>query len=107
MTTPLGKKIRALRQEMRLTLDELASKTGSSKSYIWELENKPTGRPSAEKIAKIAAVLSVTPEFLLNESRVSPTVSDRDQAFFRKYESLNQPTKEKLNRILDVLDSEE
>lgn len=107
MTTPLGQKIRALRQEKRLTLDELASETGSSKSYIWELENKPTRRPSAEKIGKIAAVLSVTPEYLLNESRASPAVSDRDQAFFRKYESLNQLTKEKLNRILDVLDSEE
>ncbi len=37
-------------KEGRLTLDLLAEMTGSSKSYIWEIENKNPPRPSAEKI---------------------------------------------------------
>ena len=40
MTSTFGEKIRALRKEKKLTLDQLAEKAQSSKSYIWELENK-------------------------------------------------------------------
>ena len=54
MANILGEKIRKLRKEKGLTLDKLADLTGSSKSYIWELENKNPPRPSAEKLAKIA-----------------------------------------------------
>ena len=45
---PLGDRIRNLRKEKGLTLDQLAEQSGSSKSYIWELENKSPPRPSAE-----------------------------------------------------------
>lgn len=102
----LGRKLRELRKEKGLTLDELAQQTESSKSYIWELENKPVSRPSGEKIAKIAAVLGVTPEYLVDEARTEATASDRDVAFFRKYQGAKPDVKEKLNRILDVLDEE-
>ena len=64
MPSPLGDKIRALRKQKKLSLEQLAELTDSSKSYIWELENKDDPKPSAEKIGKIAAVLEVTTEFL-------------------------------------------
>lgn len=35
-----GHRIKDLRTKKGLTLDQLALETGSSKSYIWELENK-------------------------------------------------------------------
>ena len=54
MPSPLGDKIRALRKEKKLSLERLAELTESSKSYIWELENKDDPKPSAEKIGKIA-----------------------------------------------------
>ena len=41
-------------------LDQLADATESSKSYMWELENKDDPKPSADKLARIAAVLDVT-----------------------------------------------
>ncbi|MCU7867446.1 MAG: helix-turn-helix domain-containing protein [Candidatus Thiodiazotropha sp. (ex Lucinoma borealis)] len=108
MPTPLGLKIRALRKEKSLTLEQLATATGSSKSYIWELENKDElGRPSAEKIARLAAEFDVTPEFLLDEKLTSPTDSDRDEAFFRQYRGLTHEKKKQIKQILDVLDNEE
>lgn len=100
----LGKKLRELRKAKGLTLEELAQQTESSKSYIWELENKPVAKPSGEKLAKLAAVFDVTPEFLLDETRTEVTVDDRDNAFFRKYQAANPAVKDKINRILDVLD---
>lgn len=100
----LGRKLRELRKQKGLTLEELAQQTDSSKSYIWELENKPVARPSAEKIGKIAAVLGVTSEYLVDEARTEATADERDIAFFRKYQGADPDVKEKINRILDLLD---
>ncbi len=102
----LGRKLRELRKEKGLTLDELAQQTGSSKSYVWELENKPVSRPSGEKIARFAQVLGVTPEYLVDEARTQATASDRDKAFFRRYEAADPKVKAKLNRIMDLLEEE-
>ena len=65
MTTSLGDRIRDLRKKKGFTLDELAARSDSSKSYVWELENKNPPRPSGEKLALIAAALDVTPDYLL------------------------------------------
>jgi transcriptional regulator with XRE-family HTH domain len=102
----LGRKIRELRKEKGLTLDELAAKSESSKSYIWDLENKPVARPSGEKLGKIALVLEVTTEFLLDDERTEATSNERDLAFFRKFEAADPKVKQKLVDILKVLDDE-
>ena len=104
MPTALGEKIRKLRKEKGLTLEKLADLTESSKSYIWELENKNMPRPSAEKIGKIAAVLGVTSEFLLDATEDSPTSDVVDTAFFRKYEKMAPDVKEKIRSIVDAWD---
>ncbi len=106
MPSPLGEKIRAQRQQKKLSLEQLAELTESSKSYLWELENKDAPRPSAEKVAKIAAVLEVTTEFLLSESVASPDEAVVDEAFFRKYKRLPEADKRKIRRILDVWEEE-
>ncbi|MBS0599445.1 helix-turn-helix domain-containing protein [Zoogloea sp.] len=107
MPSPLGDKIRALRKEKKLSLERLAELTESSKSYIWELENKDDPKPSAEKIGKIASVLEVTTEFLLTESTTPPGEEVIDEAFFRKYKSMPEGTKKRLRKILDAWDDDE
>lgn len=107
MSSALGRKVNDLRRQKGLTLEQLAQATGSSKSYMWEIENKPVARPSAEKLNRIAEVLGVTPEFLVNEDRTEPTVNELDEAFFRKYQSLDAGTKSKLKRILKALEEED
>lgn len=87
-----------------MTLDELARQSESSKSYVWELENKETGRPSAAKVERIAKALDVTPQYLMDESMESPDIAVEDEAFFRSYQALDKPTKQKLSDILKVLD---
>jgi transcriptional regulator with XRE-family HTH domain len=104
VATQLGEKMRAERKRLKLTLEQLAELTASSKSYIWELENKPVIRPSAEKISIIAEKLGVTTEYLLDDSKDSPIESDRDKAFFRKFEKLDEGKKAQLEAILKVLD---
>lgn len=78
--------------------------TRSSKSYMWEIENKDVARPSGEKLNKIAAALGVTPEYLVDASRTEVTEDVEDTAFYRKYQQLGPDAKEKLKRILDLFD---
>lgn len=89
-----------------MTLEELGDRSGSSKSYIWELENRTPPRPSAEKLTAIAGVLGVTPEFLLDEGQDEPSNAVANQAFFRRYEGLPEETKEKVRQIVDLLAAE-
>lgn len=105
MPKPLGEKIRNLRKAKGYTLDRLAELADSSKSYIWELENKDPPRPSAEKIAKIAIALGVTPDYLITDS---VGVEDAtDTAFFRKYRSMDPMTKGKVRLMVDLLGEDE
>jgi len=100
MTTQLGKKIRQLRKEKRYTLEKLAELSDSSKSYIWELENKDPPRPSAEKVAKIASALGVTSDYLMSKSLKAPSDNVLDEAFFRDYQDLDDQDRERLREIV-------
>ena len=101
MKASMGQKIRSLRQEKNLTLDQLAERTGSSKSYIWELENKNPPRPSANKLAKIAGQLDVTLEYLFDDNKVSKEDAI-DVQFFREYQGLDNKTKGKIREMVKL-----
>ena len=107
MPSCLGQKIKTHRKQKGMTLDQLALRTGSSKSYIWELENKNAPHPSAEKIFAIAKALGVTPEFLLEEALTEADEAVLDDAFFRKYQRMPAEAKRRLRRILDAWDEED
>jgi len=102
----LKDKIRELRKKQKLTLEDLANLTASSKSYIWEIENKDTN-PSAEKLSKIAEVLNTTTEYLINDDMEEQGESDENNAFFRKYSKADPKTKEKLQQIFAILENEQ
>ena len=57
MATRLGEKLKMLRTSKGLTLEKLADMAGLSKSYVWELENRESQRPSAEKLTQLADAL--------------------------------------------------
>jgi transcriptional regulator with XRE-family HTH domain len=104
--TALGDKIRNLRKKKGYTLEKLAELTDSSKSYIWELENKNPPRPSGEKIARIASVLGVTSEYLLDPTDEVPVADATDEAFFRKYRRMDPATKDRIRRMVDLWDDD-
>lgn len=102
MATALGDKIRELRKAQGYTLEKLAELTESSKSYIWELENKNPPRPSADKVARIAAVLGVTSDYLVDTTETVQVADATDQAFFRKYRKMKVGTKDKIRRMVEL-----
>jgi transcriptional regulator with XRE-family HTH domain len=104
VSTSLGTKIRDLRKQKGYTLDKLAELTDSSKSYIWELENKSPPRPSADKVARIASVLGVTSDYLVDINSSVNVEDAADQAFYRKYRDMDTSTKDKIRRMVDLWD---
>lgn len=100
MATRLGQKLKELRTKKRLTLDQLADQSGLSKSYIWELENRESQRPSAEKLASLADVLGVSINYFLEDDVRSPEDRHLDEAFFRGYQNLDASSKEHLRKVL-------
>ncbi len=101
MQNRLKHKLKKHRQELGLSLDQLALRTESSKSYLWELENRDVSKPSAEKLTKIATVLGVTAEYLLDEGA---SLDDKhvQEAFYRKFSGLSEDDQ---GRIRDMIDA--
>jgi transcriptional regulator with XRE-family HTH domain len=102
MSTALGDKIRRLRKEKGFSLDKLADLAESSKSYIWELENKNPPRPSAEKLAKIADQLDTTIEYLLDEGEALSTEDAADAKFYRQYRQMDDATRAKIRKMVKL-----
>jgi transcriptional regulator with XRE-family HTH domain len=63
-----AEKIRKLREDNGLSLDDLAERAKISKTYLWELERDTAGtkKPSADVLMRIAAALSTTLADLLS-----------------------------------------
>lgn len=101
MASLLGEKIRARRTDLKISLETLAVQTGSSKSYIWELENRDNPKPSADKLNRIAAALQVTPEYLWDAEAAVPDSSVEDRAFFRRYQQMEDRDKKRLRAMLE------
>ena len=58
----LSQRLRETRKNAGLTLDQLATDAGISKTYLWELEHDDDGqkKPSADVLLKIAEALKTT-----------------------------------------------
>ena len=106
MAKTFGERLQQMRKRNNLTLDELAKKIDSTKSYVWELENKPNIRPSAELVYKLANVLNTTVDVLLGKKSIDD-IGEKDKVFFSRYQPLRSETKDRLARIMDILIEDE
>ncbi len=101
MALSLREKLKKHRLELGYSLDDLAKLSESSKSYLWELENRETRKPSAEKLTKIAEVLNVTTAYLLDDKA---DMDDKNikEAFFRKFNRLEDGDKKRIEEMIEV-----
>lgn len=107
MSEKFGEKLRRIRTGRGRTLEELAEAVGSSKAYIWQLENKKNAKPSAELLLRIADYLNESPNFFLDDSQDEPSENQMEDAFFRKYRKLSEEDKRTIDRIISGFDDKE
>ena len=73
----IGKNIRKMREERKLTLSGLANKVGISPGYLSDIENGNKNNPSTELLSKISEVLNVNVEdFFRAEAEVIEKVQN-------------------------------
>lgn len=73
-----GNKIRQLRQEKKLTIEELAEITGFTSSYISQLERNKL-EPSLTALTKISKALDVSLYYFLEESSTKPIIIKKSE----------------------------
>lgn len=72
MITQLGKKVKQLRKQARMTQTELARQAGlKSKGYISDVE-KGKKIPPTELVLKLAEIFHVTTDYLLRDDFDTP-----------------------------------
>ena len=104
MSTPLGSRLKARRTERGLTLEALASVSGISKAYLWQLENAETCNPSVNKMRTLAKVLDVPLSFFFEEAAKGEMDDILDEAFFYRYRKQTPKVKEMLREFLNILE---
>lgn len=57
---PLGRRLRALRREQKLSLSEVARRSGVSKGYLSQLERSAAIRPSADTLFAVSRTLGAS-----------------------------------------------
>lgn len=78
---PIGKKIRKVRLEKKLTLDNMANETGLSVAYLKEVESGET-RPPVGALLQISRALGIDSEFFFREQESQ--MENRIRAFTKR-----------------------
>ncbi|WP_347939988.1 helix-turn-helix domain-containing protein [Peribacillus simplex] len=63
----IGYRVKSLREEMKMSISELSAKSGVAKSYISSLERNLQKNPTILVLEKIAKILCIKVDALLNE----------------------------------------
>ncbi|MFP3416250.1 helix-turn-helix transcriptional regulator, partial [Bacillus sp. SIMBA_074] len=64
----IGKRVKKLREEKKMSMTELADKAGVAKSYLSSLERNLQTNPSIQFLEKISAVLNIPVDALLYDA---------------------------------------
>ncbi len=102
----IGTNIAAVRKKRGLSLSELADRTGVSKSYLSNIERNLKQNPSIHVVEKIATVLHVDLNDLLDDSSETSAGSLPDQEWLEFIEYLKQSgiNKEQIQEYKIIID---
>ena len=73
----VGKRVRQLRLQKKLTQEQLAERAGISTSFLGHIE-RGTRKASLDTVIKLCNALQVSPSLLLQDSLDSDLLGDRD-----------------------------
>ena len=78
MSKLFGQKLKRAQLDNNLTLEQLGDELGTSKNYVWQLENKEDAYPSAKLLLDIADLFELKPRYLIDDDvGIDNSVSSR------------------------------
>lgn len=90
----LGDKIKQLRIERHMTLEELGNRVGVGKSTVRKWETGDIANMRRDKIALIANALGVSPAYLMGWTDINGVRSNKTE----------ETRNEDLNKVIDLVD---
>ncbi|WP_277680362.1 helix-turn-helix domain-containing protein [Gracilibacillus dipsosauri] len=86
----IGEKIKAFREQKKMSLSELAERSGVAKSYLSSIERNIQSNPSIQVLEKIAGVLGVSTNVLIHDFKETDKASELDPEWLNiVYEAMN------------------
>ena len=99
-----GKRLKYARFRKKFTLQEVANRSGLSKSYVRSLENRPISKPPAETVYRLSATLHVSMEYLLGIHTDLPSVES--ESFYLRYLRSSKPNQNILKSLMSAFELE-
>ncbi|MCS7202576.1 MAG: helix-turn-helix transcriptional regulator [Dictyoglomus sp.] len=97
----IGDKIRKIRKQKNLTLEELSKKTGLSLSYISLIE-RGLKNPSLKALEKIAECLDISPSIFFREEDIDEKESI--EVFLRANTNLDEEERKMIIQLIESLE---
>jgi repressor LexA len=82
-TRNFGARLKALRQQQNMTLDDLAARSGISKAYLSQIENGRVDPPRDDKVRRLEAVFGERPSTLVELAHLARVPDDVRERFAR------------------------
>ena len=96
----IRERIKALRATRNMSLEDLATAAGHSKSRIWEIENSEATSPTISVLSDLSKALRVPVTYLISDNL---TLNDAEDAFlYAEYLALPPADKRRLRRICEI-----
>jgi len=100
----LGPKIKQLRNEKSLSLEQLAQNLDIAKSILWKYEKAQT-IPSAEIIKRMAAFFEVSADYLLFDVSEKENITKiTDKRLLRQFEEVDKMSDEDKDYVMKTID---
>lgn len=109
-----GEKIKQLRLERKMTLEDVGNIVGVGKSTVRKWENGMIANMRRDKIAKLAVALGTTPAYLMGWKEPSgsvescpPLLSPSEDNLLRNYRTLDLEDRQQVDMIMETFVSKE
>ncbi|OOM69512.1 helix-turn-helix transcriptional regulator [Clostridium sp. BL-8] len=107
----IGELLKKLREDKKLTLKELADKSGVGQSTISDIETGKAKNPRIDTLISLAKALDTTVNIFLdipNNSDISKLekYKEKNQIFFSRFDKLSNNAKDKMIKMLEIFEDE-
>lgn len=76
----IGPFIKSRRNELRMSLQDVADRIGASKAHIWELENGRAKNPTVRMVLGLAEALECNIDSVLGIETAKPVLTDQEMS---------------------------
>ena len=102
-----GARLREARKAKGLTLDQLGAAIGSSKAYVWQLENKEVASPTGDLLMKLCSTLDKEPSFFIGSENKAADELAAKEILFRKFQSLTESDQKNIISFMEAMKKNE